>query len=530
MGDPVLNDAATRKRRKRRLHPDQRQLGDLRRHVRSKPAIPAAATLAVTLAATLAATLLVTSATRAATNPWSVSTDPAWYVTTELLVSAIVLIAMAPMIVWMMQALLGLIAQRQATVAQRLATANANTPAAPDTPFAPSTRPRPTRCRIVIPAHDEADHILHTLDSLRSALPARRDEHHIVSPPHPTADRWHSAIHARILVVAHNCRDDTAQLARAWGAEVLTHNAADQVGKVYALNAAIDHLRNQPEPEQPDVIVVIDADCQVEPGAIEALARQVVDTGRPAQAMYALRCGPETTGLAAVSAMSCLFKNIVRPLGLSRLGLPVPLMGSGDAFPWPVIRDLPMDTRNTAEDYQLTIDLALRGITPLLCPHARLNSLIAQEGAGMTTQRRRWEHGHLYTTFTQVPRLLQAALRQRRLDLLALALDFAVPPMSVVVFIGLAAMALATAAWLLWGLLLPLTLVLWISGLTAGVILGGLLRFGPGHVPFRALGAVPGFLLFKIPIYLDFLVNRETRWVRTIRAAEAKPERPAVSS
>src|SRR5688572_3435370 len=113
---------------------------------------------------------------------------------------------------------------------------------------------------------------------------------------------------------------------------------------------------------------MMDADCAAHEGAIDALVRQVVRTNAPAQAVYLMTPPPgdeypaATAGPRhAVSALAFVVKNQVRPRGLSRLGLPCLLTGTGMAFPWQIIRDAPLASGNIVEDMQLGLDLAVAG-------------------------------------------------------------------------------------------------------------------------------------------------------------------------
>ncbi|HEU0077392.1 MAG TPA: glycosyltransferase, partial [Longimicrobiaceae bacterium] len=161
---------------------------------------------------------------------------------------------------------------------------------------------------------------------------------------------------------------------------------------------------------------------------VDALAAQVVETGMPAQAVYLLerpsRPGPKDL----VSALAFMVKNLVRPSGLGRLGLPCLLTGTGMAFPWETIRAAKLASGNIVEDMQLGLDLALAGHAPLFCEQARVTGKLPEQSKAAVSQRTRWEHGHLQTLITQVPRLLTGAMRKRRFGALALALELAVPP------------------------------------------------------------------------------------------------------
>jgi glycosyltransferase involved in cell wall biosynthesis len=85
----------------------------------------------------------------------------------------------------------------------------------------------------------------------------------------------------RLLVVADNCSDGTAAAARAAGAEVVERRS-DLRGKGYALAFGVDHLRAAP----PSAVVIVDADCELAPGTLDALAAELARSGRPVQALY----------------------------------------------------------------------------------------------------------------------------------------------------------------------------------------------------------------------------------------------------
>src|SRR5205085_11222499 len=113
------------------------------------------------------------------------------------------------------------------------------------------------------------------------------------------------------------------------------------------------------------VVVVIDADCRVADGSLDRLVSDAAATGRPVQAAYTLDPPPGADVRAQLSAYAFRFKNVVRPLGLRRLGLPCLLTGSGMAVPWAILRNAPLASGNIVEDMRLGIDLALAGHPPL---------------------------------------------------------------------------------------------------------------------------------------------------------------------
>lgn len=348
------------------------------------------------------------------------------------------------------------------------------------------------RIAVLVPAHDEALGIARTIEALRAEL---RDGD-------------------TLLVVADNCKDDTASLARGAGATVVERNDADRRGKGYALAFGLDHLAAEP----PDAVVIVDADCRVEPSAIERIARLAVARDRPVQADYVLEPAPDASGLSVVSALAFIVKNRARPRGLWALGLPCLLTGTGMAFPWRVIRMAPPTEGHLVEDMVMGLDLAVLGHPPLLCPDAHVTSDLPVRVEAAHTQRRRWEHGHLATLLAQSPRLLWRGLVAARLGLLALALDLAVPPLSLLVLSIVATLLLTLVLFVLGAPPGPLVLcLLSLAGIVAGVV-AAWLAYGREVVSAKQLLAIPRYVLWKLPLYFAFLTRgRHGAWERTER-------------
>lgn len=350
--------------------------------------------------------------------------------------------------------------------------------------------PRP-RTAVLMPAHNEASGIGATLETLLPQLTSQD----------------------RLIVIADNCSDETAAIARTAGATVIERTDYERKGKGYALDYGLRFIEADP----PEVVVMADADCIVQEGAIERVVRLAKAMARPAQTTYLMEQPANPGPKDAVSALAFMVKNLVRPRGLERLGLPCLLYGTAMAFPWSVIASAPLASGNIVEDMQLAIDLALAGHPPIFCSQAKVIGRLPQQKQAAEGQRVRWEHGHLQTLLTQVPLLLKEAIRQKRFDLFAIALDLSIPPISLLVLMWVAFMAIAVLAGVLGASWLPAS-VLAIEGLLLfTAIVGAWLKFGRADLPLMALLGVPAYILWKVPLYLTFLVRPQTKWIRTER-------------
>jgi cellulose synthase/poly-beta-1,6-N-acetylglucosamine synthase-like glycosyltransferase len=362
--------------------------------------------------------------------------------------------------------------------------------------------PRPAAA-LLVPAHDEEAVIGVTVTRLRAEL--RGGD--------------------RLVVVADNCADATARAARDAGATVVERHDPQRRGKGFALEHGVRFLAGDP----PGVVIVVDADCTLAPGSVDALARSVAETGRPAQARDLVLVPENPRPLDWVSAFAFLVKNVVRPTGLARLGFPCGLFGTGMAFPWAVLAKAQLGTSALVEDMQLGLELVLAGHPPHLCHGALVTSPIPARKEARETQRRRWEHGHLATVLGTAPRMLAAGLVRLEPRVVAMAVDLCVPPLSLLVMTTGAVFAVSAAA-------AALGLASWLPALLAGAALAGVgvgvigawLRYGRRDYPAAVLLTAPLYTLAKVPLYLGFVRRRERAWVRTARETKdgSGPEPP----
>jgi hypothetical protein len=344
------------------------------------------------------------------------------------------------------------------------------------------------RTAVLIPAHNEEAEVERTLLAVRSEL--REGD--------------------RVVVVAHNSSDATAELAASLGAEVVNRVDPLRIGKGYALEAGIEHLAHDP----PEVVVVVDADCRPEPGALRRVAARCRSEARPIQGASLVKPADDSS-ISKVSALAFHLRNEIRPRGLEMLGLPVLLQGTGMAIPWEQIENADLGGAHLAEDRKLGIELALAGNAPRFEPDARFWSSLEAGASASGGQRSRWERGQFAVVAEDVPRLLRAAMRERRVELGALGAELAVPPLalllgawmaSTLLALGLGAGPAAIAA-----VALPGTAVFVLLAVASS-------RSRSAPASPRFLLTAPLYAVAKAPLYVGALIGGQTGWVRARRS------------
>ena len=357
------------------------------------------------------------------------------------------------------------------------------------------------RLVVLVPAHDEAELIGRCLASL--------------------FDQSYPRELYRVVVIADNCQDSTAALARAAGAEVMVREDLTAVGKGRALRWATERLLALDAGL--DAVVVVDADSVAHPELLRELAAEL-DTGAGAvQGEYlVLRDG--SSSRAGLKAAALFLFHRVRFSGLAALGLPCNLAGNGMLIRRSVLETIPWDAFTSTEDLEYSLHLRLQGIRPRFASRAGIEGPVPERGAADRVQRIRWEGGRFYLVRTMLWPLLSAFGRRRDLGALSAAVDLVVPPLGLLALIDSAIVAVAlilghlglVGSWLVLLCAIPAV------GLAMHVLVGLVAGRAPADL-YLSLIASPAYLLSKLAVYAHLARGLEQdRWRRTPRAADAQ--------
>jgi cellulose synthase/poly-beta-1,6-N-acetylglucosamine synthase-like glycosyltransferase len=346
-----------------------------------------------------------------------------------------------------------------------------------------SSAPAPLRLVVVIPAHDEAAGLPRTLHSLRQDL--RGD-----------------AL-TRVAVVADNCTDDTAAVARALGVQVLERHDPARRGKGHALQHAFDRLTDA------DAFIVVDADTDVEPGFSAAMRAALAAGADALQCRYGVRDAHASprAGLADVALGAW---NVLRPRGRAALGLSAGILGNGFALTRRVLQAVPYSAHSIVEDVEYHHRLVEHGVRVQWVDGACVRGDMPQADAAAAPQRARWEGGRLRLLRDHGPTMAVRVLRGQwrladpLLDLLTWPLAWLVSLLLLAVALGEGLVPPGAAAGLA-------ALVLHVS------VALGLMPARRHHR--RALLGAPRYLLWKLSLSARTwrTARRHTTWVRSQR-------------
>lgn len=362
----------------------------------------------------------------------------------------------------------------------------------------PSDEVTPNRkFAVLVPAHNEEKLIASTVTALRQS-------HY----PNEMLD---------IIVIADNCDDDTALIARAAGATVLERTDTENRGKGQALDWALreyaDRLRDA------SYITVVDADTLVDPLYFREVNHNFhYDDVSVIQGYYGVS-NIESNWRTGLSEIAFAVSHHLRPLGRNVIGGTAGLKGNGMSFHSSLLLEIGWPAHSVVEDLELTVILLKRGIQVKYVPGAKIAAEMVTRGSAATTQRMRWEGGRGKVVAKYAPTLLYDAIFKLRFAALECLLDLLFPPLAMFLFGSLA---------LLGGSVLLGVDFLIAMALTPFVVVGShvvlaMLHRGVPLSAWKALLSVPLFLTWKLCVYAKMAVaGSGGAWIRTLREGESE--------
>ena len=353
--------------------------------------------------------------------------------------------------------------------------------------------PSALKLAVITPAHNEAQDLPATIKSLLAC-----------EDPLAAVD---------LHVIADNCSDETAEIARQAGCTVFERNDDTLRGKGYALNFAFERLKDTGY----DVFIVVDADTRVDGNFFNAMRETFAGGAAAAQAGY--RVGnPEAGFRPRLMHIAFLAFNFLRPLSRQQAGFSSGIFGNGFALSANTLAAVPYDSFSIVEDLEYHVRLVRSGRKVEFIATTCVWSDMPVTSAEAQSQRERWEGGRFRMVVDLAPKMLRdittnknLALIEPLLELLLMPLSYHIGLLMVLVVVGWVA---ASQFLLLYGFF-ALALIL-------GHVLIAMLLGKATRQDWKALASAPFYMLWKFAKLGSIMksARKDTKWKRTSRDGE----------
>jgi cellulose synthase/poly-beta-1,6-N-acetylglucosamine synthase-like glycosyltransferase len=242
-----------------------------------------------------------------------------------------------------------------------------------------------TRFAVVIPAYNEEASIASTLESCTRLI-------------------YPNDVY-KVYVVADNCTDSTAEVAMAFGAQVLVRRDDQKRGKGFALQYGIGLALN----ENTDAVVVLDADCSISENALN-VADQYLRGGDKVLQYNNVASNPDSSPTGLLLSIANVLENSYFYAPKSRVGLFVQLRGTGMVFAKEVLNRFPWEAFSVVEDAEHSHRLTMAGIRVRFVKEACVASQFPSSNNELVMQRNRWFGGGFRVAASCFPKMLRAGI------------------------------------------------------------------------------------------------------------------------
>ncbi|MCL1964878.1 MAG: glycosyltransferase family 2 protein [Firmicutes bacterium] len=248
------------------------------------------------------------------------------------------------------------------------------------------------RFLILVPAHNEEAVIADMVRSLAS-----------LDYPQSLYDTY---------IIADNCTDQTADIARALGANVIETHKENQnapTGKPIALRKALDALPDYAG--RYDLLMIFDADNLMDANILSEVNSQYISEGEP-EIIQCYLGSKNREGLVALFYhVNYTITNRFMNLSKYRLGLNASAGGTGFAIRTSYVKARGGWTAmSLTEDFEMQVDVTLSGGRILWNHVARIYDEKPTNIVASFRQRLRWAQGHWFVALRNTPRLVTAWL------------------------------------------------------------------------------------------------------------------------
>lgn len=353
-----------------------------------------------------------------------------------------------------------------------------------------------TRFCILIPAHNEEMYLNRLLDSCNK-------------------QNYPKTMY-RCVVIADNCTDRTALIAKQSGATCLVRTDLSNIGKGHTLKWALE----QYDFRSFDAVVVIDADSIAGPDLLRQLDISIAKGERIIQCYNGVANPSESWFTRLMNVSRTIGNEIMQP-GKRKLGFTSYLMGNGMCFTVEILSKYGWNAFTVGEDWEYYARLVFEGEFVGFARDARVYHQESYNLKQATTQRIRWSSGRFAIIWKYGFNILGKGLRSGNIKLVDASLPLLLPNPSLGVNITILLTLLSylkiylekKGYWILWAFI-----ILLVGQILIYVI--GAFYTKQKFTNLLAFLLAPVFLIWKMLIDLLSLLGMGRKdWIRTAREA-----------
>jgi cellulose synthase/poly-beta-1,6-N-acetylglucosamine synthase-like glycosyltransferase len=213
-----------------------------------------------------------------------------------------------------------------------------------------------------------------------------------------------------IFVIADNCCDSTAKVAREWGAKVYERTDSLRKGKGYALEWMFGNLFEMEK--KYDAICILDADNLVSKNFFLEMNKQLI-LGHKVIQGYLDSKNPHDSWVSGNYSIAYWISNRMFQLPRHYLGLNCALGGTGFVMATSVLKEIGWGATCLTEDLEFSMKLVLKGMKVSWSHNAVVYDEKPLRMAQSWKQRKRWMQGHCDCAFRYLADLIKLAVLKR---------------------------------------------------------------------------------------------------------------------
>jgi cellulose synthase/poly-beta-1,6-N-acetylglucosamine synthase-like glycosyltransferase len=267
--------------------------------------------------------------------------------------------------------------------------------------YRPGSHPASKRFAVLVPAHNEERVIADLLRDLR-------------------AMEYPSHLY-RVYVIADNCDDATAAIARSEGVTVLERRTAGMSSKGEALSWALERID-----ADYDAYVVFDADNRVAPTFLKRANDALCEGARLVQCYLAIK-NPNDNWVTRALYLHQEVTNHLWHAGKHALGLGNYLVGTGMVISADLLTKHAWEAESLTEDLEYTLRMALEGHSVVWLSDVAVYDEKPSDLKSTYVQQQRWMIGTWKCFQKYFLPVLRKGVAERRADIVDLALYLFAP-------------------------------------------------------------------------------------------------------